>query len=93
MPATEAGSVTGLKLADIADTGNTLALVEVKEPFNWMDPMADVTLEEFIRGERIGGHHLNAIFFNGGITNLGTRSRIFFAVVFSFCVFYSSVAK
>ena len=72
-PAESAGSITGLKIEDMSNEfWSTVALVEVKEPFNWMDPTADVTLEEFIRGERIGGQHLMAyaILFNGGITNV-----------------------
>ncbi|MDR1479262.1 MAG: DUF1559 domain-containing protein [Planctomycetaceae bacterium] len=34
--------------ADIRDgTSNTVAVVELREPFCWMDPLADITLEEF----------------------------------------------
>ncbi len=31
-------------------TSNTIAIVEVKQPFCWMDPTADVTLEELEKG-------------------------------------------
>ena len=34
---------------------NTLAIVEVKEPFNWMDPTADITLDELTKGINAGG--------------------------------------
>ena len=57
-PATEAGSVIGLKYSDFAQgLNNTLALVEVKVPFCWMDPMADVTLEDLAQGNKVGSHH------------------------------------
>jgi hypothetical protein len=43
-------------------TSNTIAIVEVKEPFCWMDPTADVTLEELSKGinvpdGRVGSYH------------------------------------
>ena len=50
-PATEVGSVIGLCFEDVS---RTMILVEVTEPFNWMDPTADVTLEEFVKRERVG---------------------------------------
>jgi len=58
VPATEAGSIVGMKFEDITDgTSNTLALIKVKEPFCWMDPTADITLEELGQGKRIGSYH------------------------------------
>jgi len=58
VPAQEAGSVLGLRWQDFPQgTSNTLALVEVREAFNWMDPTADVTLEELNRGARVGSYH------------------------------------
>ncbi|MCL2710101.1 MAG: DUF1559 domain-containing protein [Planctomycetaceae bacterium] len=62
MPATAAGRVTGVGLGAITDgTSNTLAIVEVREGFNWMDPTKDVTLDElvedFSRWGRVGGWH------------------------------------
>jgi len=43
-------------MAAITDgTSTTLALVEVREPFNWMDPTADVTLDELMKGINAGG--------------------------------------
>ena len=41
---------------------NQIFFVEVKEPFNWMDPTADVTLDEFAKGVnagRVGSFHPN----------------------------------
>ena len=73
-PATRAGTLTGIaSLASIVDgTSNTLAVVEVKEAFNWMDPTADITLEELMKGinseGRVGSNHrggANALFFDG----------------------------
>ena len=53
-------------------TSNTLAIVEVRDSFNWMDPTADVDLEELLKGingrGRVGSFHLggiNAGFFDG----------------------------
>jgi len=63
IPAKEAGSVIGLRFEDFAydfSEGGfrlTPALVEVKEAFNWMDPTADITLENFALGNRVGSHH------------------------------------
>jgi hypothetical protein len=51
--------------ADVKDgLSNTVCVVEVKEPFCWMDPTADVTLEEFAKGinakdGRVGSKHMN----------------------------------
>ena len=42
---------TGRSFAAIADgLSNTLAIVEVKQPFCWMDPAADVSLDELVKG-------------------------------------------
>ena len=42
-------------------TSNTLAVVEVKEAFCWMDPTADITLEELMKGinaeGQVGSNH------------------------------------
>jgi len=63
VPAKEAGLRTGITFAGIADgTSNTLAIVEVREPLNWMDPTADVTLDELSKGVnvpegRVGSNH------------------------------------
>jgi len=60
VPAKEAGSVLGLNFWDFTDgLSNTLALVEVKEPFNWMDPTADVSLDDVALGNRVGSYHAN----------------------------------
>ena len=42
-------------------TSNQFAFIEVKEPFNWMDPTADITLDELAKGVnktgRVGSFH------------------------------------
>jgi len=54
-------------------TGNTLAIVEVKQPFCWMDPTADVTLDELVKGinrGRVGSFHFggcNVGMFDGRV--------------------------
>ncbi len=48
-PAKEPGSQLGIRIAAITDgTSNTVLFVERKEPVNWMDPNADLTLDEFL---------------------------------------------
>jgi prepilin-type processing-associated H-X9-DG protein len=45
------GGAMGMKLPEIIDgTSNTLLAVEVNEPFCWMDPTADLTLEDLEEG-------------------------------------------
>ena len=45
----------GNSFAVIQDgTSNTFAIVEVKQPFNWMDPTADITLDELAKGVNVG---------------------------------------
>jgi len=62
VPAKEAESVLGVHFRDLIEgTSNILALVEVKEAFNWMDPTADVTLEDIAKGNRIGSNHSNFV--------------------------------
>ena len=62
--------------ARIADgTSNTIAIVEVKEPFCWMDPTADITLDELVKGintreGRVGSNHtggINVGMFDGSV--------------------------
>jgi len=65
-PATGANRQVGNSFAVITDgTSNTLAIVEVKEPFNWMDPTADITLDELAKGinktGRVGSFHVGGI--------------------------------
>ena len=86
VPATEAGSVTGLSLEDFTSgLSNTVALVEVIEPFNWMNPGADVTVEDFVQGNRVGSHHpggKNVVLMDGAVrfissaTNSGVLRRL-----------------
>ena len=64
--------------AFISGLSNTLAIVEVKQPFNWMDPTADVTLDELAKGinkpgGRVGSFHAggcNALLFDASLTFL-----------------------
>jgi hypothetical protein len=64
IPAKDAGGEgkTGMSFKKITDgTSNTLAVVEVKQPFCWMDPTADITLDELTKGVnkegRVGSFH------------------------------------
>jgi hypothetical protein len=58
IPAEVAGSVRGLTFQDFPDgLGDTLALVEVRMAFNWMDPMADVSVEDLVQNNRVGSYH------------------------------------
>ncbi|MDR3232758.1 MAG: DUF1559 domain-containing protein [Planctomycetaceae bacterium] len=74
VPAKKAGEIRGESFARIADgTSNTLAVVEVKKPFCWMDPAADITLDELSKGinvGRAGSYHpngINAALFDGSV--------------------------
>jgi len=62
VPAKKAGNVLGLNFADFTgELHNTLALVEVQEPFNWMNPIADVSLNDVAQGNRVGSYHTHGI--------------------------------
>ncbi|MCL2006114.1 MAG: DUF1559 domain-containing protein [Planctomycetaceae bacterium] len=76
VPATEPGKLVGNSFVAIRDgTSNTLAVVEVRQPFNWMDPTADIDLDTFAKGinkpdGRAGSFHTggaNAVFFDGAV--------------------------
>ncbi|MDR2116672.1 MAG: DUF1559 domain-containing protein [Planctomycetaceae bacterium] len=84
IPAKKAGTQTSETFARIVDgTSNTLAVVEVKTPFCWMDPTADVTLEELLKGinkkeGRVGSFHVNpdgiyVAFFDGSCRFLSSN--------------------
>ena|GEM_PF-456835 len=73
-PNTRANSRGEHTFARITDgTSNTIAIVEVREPFPWMDPTADIDLAELLKGinapeGRTGGFHpagMNVGFFDG----------------------------
>ena len=50
VPAKEAESVLGLKIENFTNgLSNTIAIIEVAKPFCWMDPTADVSLEDFVQ--------------------------------------------
>jgi hypothetical protein len=72
-PAAKARETFSENFGTIADgLSNTLALVEVKQPFCWMDPTADVTLDELAKGinkpdGRLGSPHekgMNVVLFD-----------------------------
>ena len=75
-PAKKAGERNGKHFAAIQDgTSNTLAIVEVKQPFCWMDPTADVDLATLVKGinaadGRVGSFHekgINAGMLDGSV--------------------------
>jgi hypothetical protein len=62
-PAKEPGCVLGLKLDDVTDNkSDILMTIEIKEPFCWMNPTADVTVEEFVGRIRVGSYHRGIMF-------------------------------
>jgi len=76
IPAKQKGDRTGLLMSQITKgLADTLALVEVREPFCWMDPSADVLLDDLDNGintdySRIGSPHrggANSITFDGSV--------------------------
>jgi prepilin-type processing-associated H-X9-DG protein len=74
VPATKTNSRGEHTFARITDgTSNTIAIIEIKEPFNWMDPTADITLDELVKGinvGRAGSFHpggCNAALFDGSV--------------------------
>ena len=62
IPAAATNQMTGRGMNAMTDgTSMTLGIVEVREPFNWMDPTADITLDELVQGinsdGRVGSYH------------------------------------
>jgi len=51
-------------------TRNQMIIIEVKEPFNWMDPTKDITLDELAKGVnsggRVGSFHAGSCFAGFG---------------------------
>lgn len=81
IPAAKENIQTGIRFHNLTDgASNTLGLIEVREPFCWMDPTADITLNELAKGINRGGHcgsfhtdGCNAVMFDGAcrfLTNL-----------------------
>jgi prepilin-type processing-associated H-X9-DG protein len=72
VPAAKAGDRhnSGKGFGAISDgTSNTLAIVEVKQPFCWMDPSADVDLSELVKGINVEGGRVGS--FHPGGCNVG----------------------
>ena len=76
IPATAAGRLTGHSFAALVDgTSYTIAVVEVKQPFNWMDPTADIDLAELAKGinkpdGKVGSFHeggTNILLFDAAV--------------------------
>ena len=49
----------------VKGSSNTIAIVEVKEPFCWMDPNADVSLDELLKGINVPGGRVGSFHHNG----------------------------
>ena len=77
VPAKSANSKGDYTFARITDgTSNTLAVVEVKEPFCWMDPTADITLDDLVQGinqGRAGSFHFHTDGCNVGLFDGSVR--------------------
>ena len=66
VPAKKAGSMGDYTMERLADgTSDTIAIVEVKQPFCWMDPTADVTLDELSKGINVPGGRVGSFHTNG----------------------------
>ena len=68
VPAKEAGSKDRTFSAITDGMSNTLMIIEVKQGFCWMDPTADMTLDELVQGINAGGR---AGSFHTGGCNVG----------------------
>lgn len=55
VPAKEAGGILGTDIAE--GMSNALAIIEVKEPFCWMNPTADLSLNDSSWEEKVGSSH------------------------------------
>ena len=65
-PAKEPGSQLGFRLGEILDgTMNTILFVERKKPVCWMDPNADLTLDEFLATVADAPDAVPAVFLDG----------------------------
>jgi len=75
VPAKKTNVQTGISVSNIPDgTSHTIAIIEVKEPFCWMDPTADIDLETLAKGFNApggaGSYHasgVNAGMFDGAV--------------------------
>jgi prepilin-type processing-associated H-X9-DG protein len=76
IPAKTSRDKTGGGIERITDgTSNTVGVLEVKEPFCWMDPNADITMADLAKGinqkdSRLGSYHargINIAMFDGSV--------------------------
>ncbi|MBQ2788174.1 MAG: DUF1559 domain-containing protein [Thermoguttaceae bacterium] len=75
-PAKEPDSQLGVRLAAITDgTSNTLLFVERKEPVCWMDPNADLTLDEFLATVADAPDAVPVVFVDGRASLLPTATE------------------
>ncbi|MDR0327796.1 MAG: DUF1559 domain-containing protein [Planctomycetaceae bacterium] len=80
VPAKDTHQKKGKSSKEILDgEDNTLAIVEVKTPFNWMDPTADIALDELVNDNnasgRVGSFHPGGFYvamLNGVVTFIPT---------------------
>jgi prepilin-type processing-associated H-X9-DG protein len=73
VPAKKPGDFTGTEIASVTDgTSSTLLIIEVKEPFCWMNPAADKTFNDL---EEIGTEHssVHPGGFNGALADGSVR--------------------
>ena len=77
VPAKKTQESDGISIADIQDgTSNTLAVIEVREPFCWMDPTADMTLDDLAKGIAVNGTDVPA--GRAGSNHVGGCNALFF---------------
>lgn len=67
-PASEAGSLTGIKLTEVIDgTSHTILFVERSEPVCWMDPNSDLTPDELFAEANAADGTLPLVLLDGRV--------------------------